>query len=381
MPDNKNHHFVPRFYLRNFSRSERSIDLFNLKSGRLIKSAPIKGQCSRDYLYGKDAQHEKSLSEVEGEIAAMFRSILYHRRLPGPFTAGHFLLCVHVAMQVLRTQYAGEALNESVDKMMKETFKNDPRLNGENLDDFAFGYETPSLVTVFHGMLSFPVLMDLELALLFAPPGTEFITSDNPVVLYNKLMQWRTFGSNTGMASKGLQVFLPIWPRITLVMYDRYVYRFGRTKADSEAWASMEQVQELNVLQAASASENVYLLGADADIYRVRDHAAKFRRMKKSNVVAFEEKLEPDGSTSQIIGTSNVDIRTDASLDFLRIHKRASSWLAEFRALRHQPVAVVRDAELLRKFEAHRDGVMAGRADPEDVIPAVFGRKIVEDTF
>jgi hypothetical protein len=381
MPDNKNHHFVPRFYLRNFSRSERSIDLFNLKSGRLIKGAPIKGQCSRDYLYGKDSQHEKSLSEVEGEISAMFRRVLYHRRLPRPFTAGHFLLCVHVAMQLLRTQYAGEALNESVDKMMKETFKNDPRLNGENVDDFAFGYENPSLVTVFHGMLGFPLLMDLELALIFAPLGTEFITSDNPVVPYNKLMQWRTFGSNTGMASKGLQVFLPIWPRITLVMYDRDVYRFGRAKADSEAWASKDQVHELNVLQAASASENVYLFGPDADVYRVRDHAAKFRRVGKSNVLAFEEKLEPDGSTSQIIGTSNVDIRTDASLDFLRIHKFASSWLSAFRVLQRQPLTVVRDVDLLRRLEAHRDGVMAGRAAPEDVIPAVFGREIVEDTF
>jgi hypothetical protein len=98
-------------------------------------------------------------------------------------------------------------------------------------------------------------------------------------------------------------------------------------------------------------------------------------------VVAFEEKLESDGGTSEIIGTSNVDIRTDASLDFLRVHKRGSSWLTAFRALRRQPVAVVRDADLLRRFEAHRDGVMAGRAAPEDVIPAVFGRKIVDDTF
>jgi hypothetical protein len=66
--------------------------------------------------------------------------------------------------------------------------------------------------------------------------------------IQNKFMQWRTFGSNTGMASKGLQVLLPIWPRITLVMYDRDVYRFGRTKNDSATWASREQVHELNVL-------------------------------------------------------------------------------------------------------------------------------------
>jgi hypothetical protein len=381
MPDNKNHHFVPRFYLRSFSKSKKSIDLFNLKSARLIKGAPIKGQCSRDYLYGKDTRNEKSLSEVEGEIAAMFRSIVYHRRLPRPFTTGHVLLCVHVAMQALRTQYAGEALNESVDKMMRETFKNDPRLNGENLDDFTFGYETPSLVALFHGMLCFPLMMDLELAALFAPPGTEFITSDNPVIFCNKFMQWRTFGSNTGMASKGLQVFLPIWPQLTLVMYDRSVYRFGKSKNDRVVFASKEQVFDLNVLQAASASENVYLAGADADIYRVREHAEQFRRTEKSNVVAFEETPESDGGTSQIIGTSNVDIRTDAALDFLRVHKLGSSWLTAFRSQRRQPVHVLRDEALLQRFETHRDNVVAGRAEPEDVIRAVFGRSIADDTF
>ena len=183
MPDNKNHHFVPRFYLRNFTRSEKRIDLFNLKSGRLIKGAPIKGQRSRDYLYGKDAQNEKGLSEVEGEIASLFRNIAHHRRMPRPFTAGHFLLCVHVAMQALRTQYAGEALNETVDEMMKGTLKHDPRVGDEDLNDVRFGYETPWLVTVFQSMLGFPIVMNLELAALLAPKGTEFITSDNPVGL------------------------------------------------------------------------------------------------------------------------------------------------------------------------------------------------------
>lgn len=381
MPDNKNHHFVPRFYLKNFTASRKCIDLFNLKSGRLIKGAPIKGQCSRDYLYGKDAQNEKGLSEVEGEVAAVFRNMAQYCRMPQPFTAGHLLLCVHVAMQALRTQYAGEAFNETVDKMTKETLKNHPRLDGENLDDFVFGYESPSLITVFQGMVNFPLLMDLGLAALIAPRGTEFITSDNPVIMYNQFMQWRGIGSNTGMASKGLQIFLPIWPFLTLVLYDKDVYRFGRTKADRAALASRQDVHDLNVLQAVSAAENVYLANAGAaEIYRVRDHATKFRRTEKSHVISFEGP-ERDGETSQIIGTSNVDIRTDASLDFLRVHKRGSAWLTDFKSQRQQPIGVVRDEALLRRFENHRDAVLTGQAAPENVIPTVFGRVIEDNTF
>jgi hypothetical protein len=75
VPDNKSHHYVPRFYLRNFSRSGKSVDLFNIDSQRLIKNAPIKGQCCRDYFYGKNPENEKSLSAVEGEVAQLFRLI------------------------------------------------------------------------------------------------------------------------------------------------------------------------------------------------------------------------------------------------------------------------------------------------------------------
>ena len=75
VPDNKSHHYVPRFYLRNFSRSGKSVDLFNIDSQRLIKNAPIKEQCCRDYFYGKNPDNEKSLSAAEGEVAQLFRLI------------------------------------------------------------------------------------------------------------------------------------------------------------------------------------------------------------------------------------------------------------------------------------------------------------------
>jgi hypothetical protein len=42
---------------------------------------------------------------------------------------------------------------------------------------------------------------------------------------------------------------------------------------------------------------------------------------------------------------------------------------------------VVRDEALLRRFENHRDAVLAGQAAPENVIPAVFGRVIEDNTF
>lgn len=207
MPDNKSHHYVPRFYLRNFSQSGKNVDLFNVDSQRLIKNAPIKGQCCRDYFYGKNPDNEKSLSSVEGQVAELFRLISEQVRLPHYFTAGHLLLCFHIATQASRTQYAADVVNAMADGMMREILKHDPSITPDMLAQVKFGYDDPAVISMGHATVGFPLLMDLECRVLLAPQGTEFITSDNPVVMYNQFMLWRTDGSNTGMASKGLQIF------------------------------------------------------------------------------------------------------------------------------------------------------------------------------
>lgn len=380
MPDNKSHHYVPRFYLRNFSRSGKSVDLFNIDGERLIKNAPIKGQCCRDYFYGKDLEQEKSLSSVEGEVATLFKIIMDQVRLPHKFTAGHLLLCFHIATQAGRTQYAADVVNEMTDGMWKEVMKHDPKVTQDMLAQVKFGYDNPALVSIGHAALGFPLLMDLECRVLLAPRGTEFITSDNPVVMYNQFMLWRTGGSNTGLASKGLQIFFPIWPFLTLVMYDRDVYHFGRAKSALVHMASAIDVHELNMLQFIAATKNVYTFTSAANIFKVAQDAAKHRRKKKAVIKVFPQPDEGDRK-SEIIATSHEDIRTNAMISFMRVHKNAKTWLKKFQAQRYQQATVVRDEVLLERFEAHAEAVKNGKAVPDDAIKSIFGKTVVDGTF
>ncbi len=380
MPDNKSHHFVPRFYLRNFSRSGKSIDVFNIGSQRLIKNAPIKGQCCRDYFYGKNPESEKSLSGAEGEVARLFQIINQQVRLPHYFTAGHLLLCFHIAIQANRTKYAADALNEITDGMMREFMKHDRQVTQDMLSQVRFGYDDPALISMGYGVLSFPLLMDLECRVLLAPRGSEFITSDNPVVKYNQFMRWRTDGSNTGFASKGLQIFFPIWPFLTLVMYDRDVYHFGRAKRSYVHIASAMDVHELNMLQVVAASENVYTHSSAANIFKVTQDAARYRRKKKAVVRVFPQPSETDHK-SEIVMTSHEDIRTNALLGFMRVHKRAKTWFNNLRSQRYQPAVVMRDQELVMRYETHIKAVKDGKADHMDAIKSIFGKAVVDGTF
>jgi Protein of unknown function (DUF4238) len=47
------------------SSSSRQIGLFNIKSQKVVPSAPIKSQCSKDYFYTKDPQYEDRFSQIE----------------------------------------------------------------------------------------------------------------------------------------------------------------------------------------------------------------------------------------------------------------------------------------------------------------------------
>lgn len=380
MPQNKSHHFVPHFYLRYFTRDGKRIDLFNISRKGLIRNAPLKGQCCRDYFYGKNIEHEQSLAETEGQTAELFRCIFRERRLPRPFTAGHVLLCFHVVTQANRTLSAANTLNELIDGMWKEILKHDPRAPKEGLQDVLIGYEDPGLVAIGHAMKTFPLLMDLEMRLLLAPKVAEFITSDNPIVMYNKFLGWRTVGSNTGIASKGLVIFLPICPILTLVMFDKNVYHFGGSKSTTVALASQKDVHELNVFQAASATENVYLYSSAANIYKVVDKAIPFRQAKKGIVQVVAENEHAQGK-SELIQTSHKDLRTDADLSFLRVHKHASRWLREMQAEKYQKAVLIRNETYMQRFQDHDNAVKAGTATYEDVIAAIYGKNVDDNTF
>jgi hypothetical protein len=122
MPDNKKHHFVPRFYLRRFSADGKSITLYNIARRRRILRANLTNQCYRDYFYSRRLEIERAIAGIEAEAASIFRRIDEYRSLPPPFSPDHVTLATYVVMQQARTEYEAEALNEISNAMAQEGF-------------------------------------------------------------------------------------------------------------------------------------------------------------------------------------------------------------------------------------------------------------------
>ena len=78
MATNKNQHFVPRCYLRQFTSNgaNRAINLYNIDRDKFVEHAPVKSQCSGDYFYGKNSQLEKAIQSVEDAYGYTIHKLL-----------------------------------------------------------------------------------------------------------------------------------------------------------------------------------------------------------------------------------------------------------------------------------------------------------------
>jgi len=71
--DKKNQHYVPKFYLRNFSfqNNKKQIGVFNIENEFYFLKAKLKTQGSKNFFYGSDGVIEDSLSLIEGELSIL----------------------------------------------------------------------------------------------------------------------------------------------------------------------------------------------------------------------------------------------------------------------------------------------------------------------
>lgn len=331
-----------------------------------VANANLKNQCYQDYLYGKENTTENALSGMEGEIAQLYSLIDKYNCLPPPLSDHHVALVISILIQYGRTKYQADALDEIHDKMFKHTFKEkiESELKGVNIDAYVVGIKDVAKYSLGLMTRYYPILLDLSYKLLVNKTDVEFITSDNPVVIYNQLLSFRKIGSNTGMASKGLLIFFPVAPDKQIVLYDEEVYRVGG-EGESVAHVTNEKdVYNLNALQACSCYENVYFMSPNQNVPALHRKVKPYLRKQKSNIRVFPGPREGD-RTSEYVLNYREDIRFNLSLSFLGLRKSAKKWRSSFEKLKKQPAVVLRNKTFHDDVEEFVESVNKGvyRAD------------------
>lgn len=321
MADKKKQHYVPRFYLKLFSDTQKkAINLFNISNENHVKRANLKNQCYESYFYGKDLTIENAFSDIEAFTSKLINKILDDNDGPKRFSQDHSSLLTFILLQHARTKYAEQASNEQYDKIIKQIFSKDPKFKDIDFDNIEISLTDGVLNPIRAIAQLIPLVMDLHPKLLINKTNINFITSDNPVFFYNIACEKATNTSNTGLASKGLLIFFPLDPKRYIVFYDSKIYKIGEKNKSHIDLISIKDVEQINDIQWINALENVYHDDSlpPSEILRCNKKNKSKRRESKVIVKEYPESTTPDGKTSSLIHSYKPDIKANLKLSFIK---------------------------------------------------------------
>jgi hypothetical protein len=246
-------------------------------------------------------------------------------------------------------------MDEQVDKIVKELARDVPELK-DSADKVCISFSNAPAAALKLIAETVPFTLDLKWKLLLNHTNRLYVTSDHPSVLYNQFLEKRkTFGSNTGLAAKGLQFFLPLGPEHLLMMYDGGVYRIGgRKHLELTVEVQESDVAALNALQAANADELLFFSPQTASdhIIDAVERGRKHQLNEKTSVTRYQAATEGAG---ELLHSSKADLRVDLILPSVTIIPSAAGSPIGNR------VVQLRDPEFVRICKEFRASVDAGR--------------------
>jgi hypothetical protein len=321
-PKKKRHHYVPQFVLRNFSSDGGTVPTFALESNKVYDNAPIKGQCAEDYFYGREPHMENAFADSESKVSGILRAAAVGDVAPflGDYRSDTFpesaywqSLRLHplyvvrdfVHYQAHRTAAVSESFESNLDSEVKWWLRKDPKLRDEHpdvlerLDDVTISSANPMGHILYSaGPFSFG-MMDLAVKfLVLDEPG--FVLSDHPVSKRNQFAEQRT-GDGPGALgtfARGLQMFMPVSPTMTIALYDPGAYECGDEKTPFVK-VSSRNARILNMMQARNANECIYVYSKS---YVDMDELHREWRQRPTTVPRREEgpmRPQRDGTLTQ----------------------------------------------------------------------------------
>ena len=304
----KQHHYVPKSYLRRFASKPKRINIFNLQRRIAREDVSIKDQCRKRNYYG-DQGIEDALGDLETEAAKAIKSLIID---PEPSLSQTILQ--FVAVQHVRTPASVNSAAAMLGKMFQLTASTG--LGGTNhMASDVESLVTPAFVLSMADEVT-NAIADLNFRVL-SHPKSVFITSDNPVFFYNQYCEQAQNTGITGATRIGLQIFAPLSPRHLLMLFDggTYDYIKSRTLTDSD-------IETLNGLQVLSAARNVYFDDWH-QLGRVTALVDRFAHLRAGELGKAEEIASDQNENESLIHGYLEVPNVGLNLSVLRIKKRA----------------------------------------------------------
>lgn len=316
----KKQHFVPRFYLKNFSGTPKTIGMYNFKNSKIIKPSNLYNQCQKDFFYDSDNAIENHLSILERDAAELIRKIIQARSLSILTKDELYNLLFFVILQNSRTEVSSNKISQLGHLLLDE-------IVGEHDLDVKNGH----IIAMQHSFMLTYIASDLKTALLVNKTKIPFITSDHPVSLTNPLFDRvnnKSLGG-IGYAKKGLIITFPISSELCLIYYDYNSYFFGKGSLDIII-TDINNINSINFLSASSCNENFYFDSLlQDDLIKNIVCNARWKNNKKYNSAKIEytKKLSDDTVRSLLVSSSVPEYRNFSLNDVMKLNKKGKIFI------------------------------------------------------
>lgn len=280
--DKRRQHYVPKFYLRNFSESKKSVGIYLFKENKIIEHGSINDNLWKEYFYGEDAVVENKLAEYEGRWNDIISAIIETERLPDT-NSDLVWLRYFILISSARTLKRGNQINDYYNTLIKKLLvvekpKLFERVMSADENGFSVKINYPALPSINATQQCLPLVIDLKIDLLINRSTIDYVTSDNPTVFYNQLFQEKNLSRGFGWGEHGIQFIIPISPRIAVCMYDSEVYSMKVKILNSNS-----TVNKLNELFLNNSDELiVFMYGGDDEAKKEKSEYINILAKKRS---------------------------------------------------------------------------------------------------
>ncbi len=307
MANAKKQHYVPQFYLRSFSDDDVHLNYYLMAKNSQFRTT-IEHTYQEKYFYGADGNLEGGLQDFETEQSKVIRKIIGTQDIDQLSEAEYQFLLSFVLIQLTRTKKAKESaeylsyfLSEEFAKPLMESISSEIGYSREYLESCTVKMKGVFPLHIAEGATSIHIISDLEPLLLKSPSGFHFITSDNPVAKYN--YNYYQLSSLVGIASPGLQIFLPLSPDICLMLVDNVQYIVDKPKGSNIITLDNQDLEKVNALQSLNCSESLiyYRKTDEATIRKLVTQYPKQRVSKEYKEKLLKVNHHADGGRDEII--------------------------------------------------------------------------------
>ncbi|MCJ7431440.1 DUF4238 domain-containing protein [Candidatus Bathyarchaeota archaeon] len=226
----KSEHYVPQFYLKNFTigGKGKTLHCFDKATLKEFISTPKNVACGKHFYDAEPSEQsvENFLSKIEADFSVAYNKLIIERDLRELKLDEVKNIATFIVLQELRTREWRETLRDLVKQLNERLskYKMSDKLKEELEDVTREEYPKEMQLGMMSRYLGEFVEMMLGTKWILIENGTQmlFWTSDQPVTRYNPVDKSPL--GNLGILCEGIQIFYPLTPLLALCFCDPFHY-------------------------------------------------------------------------------------------------------------------------------------------------------------